>query len=52
MQFSVITITKTRITNNVSITENTELTNYSFEHTITESSAGGTLLYTANHLSH
>ena len=31
-----------------SITQNIELNNYSFEHTPTESSAGGTLI--ANHL--
>ena len=28
------------------------LSNYSFEHTLTESSAGGILLYIANHLSY
>ena len=32
------------------MTQNTELSNYSFEHTRTESSAGGTLLYIANNL--
>ena len=35
---------------NTSVTQNIELSNYSFEHTPTESSAGGTLLYIANHL--
>ena len=38
--------------NNISVTQNIELSNYSFEHTPTESSAGGTLLYIANHLSY
>ena len=42
----------TRITKNTSVTQNIELSNYSFEHTPTESSAGGTLLYIANHLSY
>ena len=37
---------------NTSITQNIELSNYSLEHTLTESSAGGTLLYIANHLSY
>ena len=50
VQFDVIAITETRITKNISVTENVELSNYSFEHTTTESSAGGTLLYIANHL--
>ena len=38
--------------NNIPVTQNIELSNYSFEHTPTESSAGGTLLYMANHLSY
>ena len=37
---------------NTSVTQNIELSNYSFKHTPTESSAGGTLLYIANHLSY
>ena len=52
IRFDVIAITETRITNNISVTQNIELSNYSFEHTPTESSAGGTLLYIANHLSY
>ena len=52
IQFVVIAINETRITNNISVTQNIELSNYSFEHTPTESSAGGTLQYIANHLSH
>ena len=50
-QFDVIAITETWITKNISVTQNIELGNYSFEHTPTESSAGGTLLYVANHWS-
>ena len=51
-QFDVIAITETRIMKNTSITQNIELSNYSLEHTLTKSSAGGTLLYIANHLSY
>ena len=42
---------ETRIPKNGSVTQNTVLNNYSSEHTPTESSPGGTLLYIANHLS-
>ena len=35
-----------------SLTQNIKLSNYSYEHTPTESSAGLTLLYIANHLSY
>ena len=37
---------------NSSGTQNIELSNYAFEHTPTESSVGGTLLYIATHLSY
>ena len=50
--FDIIAITETRITENVSITNNLSIKNYSIEFTPTESSAGGTLLYIANHLSY
>ena len=50
--FELITITETRIPKNVSVTRNIALNNYSFEHTHTESYAGDTLLYIANHLSY
>ena len=52
INFDVITITETRIPKNVSVTQNIVLNNYSFEHTATKSSAGGTLLYIANCLSY
>ena len=52
INFDVIAITETRIPKNVSVTHNIVLNNYSFEHTPTESSAGGTLLYIANRLSY
>ena len=50
-QFDVIAITETRITKDTSAAQNIDLSNYSVEHTPTESSSGGTLLYIANHLS-
>ena len=52
INFDVIAITETKIPKNVSVTQNIVLNNYSFEYTFTESSAGGTLLYIANHLSY
>ena len=61
-------MTETRITKNVSVTQNIKLRNYSFQHTLTtysdnilrqhtqhtptESSSGGTLQYIANQLSY
>ena len=50
--FDVIAISETRITKNISLTNNLTMNNFSFEFTPTESSAGGTLLYIANHLSY
>ena len=47
--FDVIAITERRFTKNISITS---INNYSIEFTPSESSAGGTLLYIANHLSY
>ena len=40
------------MTKNISLTNNLTINNSSFEFTPTESSAGGTLLYVANHLSY
>ena len=40
------------MTKNVSLLNNLKLNNYSFEFTPTETCAGGTLLYIANHLSY
>ena len=50
--FDIIEITETRITKQVSLLNNLNLNNYSSEFTPTETSAGGNLLYTANHLSY
>ena len=47
-----IAVSETRITRNLSLLNNLNLNNYSFEFTLTETSAGGTLLYIANHLSY
>ena len=52
IQFDITAITKTRVTKNISVTQNIELGNYSIEHTPTESFAGGILLYIASHLSY
>ena len=51
-KFDIIAISDTRITKHVSLSNNLNLNNYSFEFTPTETSAGGTLLYIANHLSY
>ena len=42
-------MSETRITKNVSLLNNLNLNNYYFEFTPTETCAGGTLLYIANH---
>ena len=43
-------ISETRIIKQASLLNNLNLYNYSFDFTPTETSAGGTLLYIANHL--
>ena len=47
-----MSVCETRITKNISLLNNLNLNNYSFEFTPTETCAGGTLLYIANHLSY
>ena len=47
-----IAISETRITKNKAPINHIDLTNYSYQHCPTESSAGGTLLYIRNHLSY
>ena len=47
----MIAISETRITRQVSLLNNLNLNNYSFEFTLTETSAGSTVLYIANHQS-
>ena len=51
-KFDIIAISETRITKNVYFLNNLNLNTHSFEFTPTETSAGGTLLYIANHLSY
>ena len=51
-KFDITAISETRITKQVSLSNNLNLDNYSFEFTPIETSAGGTLLYIANHLSY
>ena len=50
--FDTIAVRETRISAKASIIFNVNLNNYSFESTPTESSAGGTMLYISNNLSH
>ena len=50
--FDVSAISKTRITKHISLANDQTMNNFSFEFTPTESSASGTLLYVANHLSY
>ena len=50
--FGIVAVSETRITKNISPTSNINLQYYSFEFTPTESNAGGTYLYIANHLSY
>ena len=50
--FDIVAVSETRITGKASLTSNINLQNYYLELTLTESNAGGTLLYIANHLSH
>ena len=50
INFDVVIMRETQILKHVFVSQNIILNNYFFEHTITGSSAGGTLLYVANHL--
>ena len=51
-KFDIVAISESRITKQVSLLNNLNLNNCSFEFTPIELSAGGTLLYIANHLSY
>ena len=50
--FDIIAILETRILKNTNIVKNIKIPNFSHEFTPTESTAGGTLLYIANHLAY
>ena len=52
LNFNIIAISETRITKNKTQINDIDLTNYSYVHCPTESSAGGTLLYIRNNLSY
>ena len=52
MNFDIIAISETRITENMNKITNININNYAFEFTPTESSAGGTLIYVANHVAY
>ena len=50
--FDITAVRETRITENISLLNDLNLNNCSFEFTPIETCAGGTLLYIANHLSY
>ena len=50
--FAIIGVTQTRISKQFSLLNDLNLNNYSYELTPTETTAGGTFLYIANHLSY
>ena len=50
--FDIIAVSETRISKKTFVISDVNLNNYSFESTLTESSAGGIMLYISNHLSY
>ena len=50
MNFDIVASSETRTTKNINKVFNIDLNNYAFKFSPTESSAGGTLIYVANHL--
>ena len=52
LNFDITVITETRTTKQVSILNNLNLNNYSYEYTPTETSPNGTLLFAVNHFSY
>ena len=52
MNFDIIAISETRVTKNINKTTNININNCAYEFTPTESSAGATLIYVANHLAY
>ena len=52
INYDIIAISETRIMKNLEITKSINLKNYNFEYTPTVSTAGGTMLYIANHLAY
>ena len=49
---NIIPVSETRTMKNLEITQNINVKNYNFEYTPTESTAGRTLLFIANHLAY
>ena len=52
INFNIIVISDTRILKDTNILKNVNMLNFSFEFTLTESTAGVTLLYIADHLAY
>ena len=52
INYDIIAVSETRTMKNLEITQNINSKNYNFEYTPTESTAGGTMLYIANHLAY
>ena len=52
INYNSIAISDTRTMKNLAITQSINLKNYNFEYTPTKSTAGGTMLYRANHLAY
>ena len=50
--FDKIAVSETKLLKNTKIVKNVNIPNFSFEFTLTESTAGGTLLYIADHLAY
>ena len=51
-KFHIICISESRITKNNSLTTNINIPGYSFEHTLTESKAGSSLMYISDKISY
>ena len=51
-KFDIICISESRITKNNSLTTNINIPGYNFEHTPTESKAGGSLMYISDKISY
>ena len=52
INYNIIPVSETRTMKNLEITQNINVKNYNFEYTPTESTAGRTLLFIANHLAY
>ena len=50
--FDIVAVSETRMMKKTFLTSKVSLNNYSFDFALTESTAGGTVFYIANHLSY